>query len=1090
MNILCRYFLRAPIFAGFVSVFLLVSGSKNLVSAGSGESTLPSRKQASIVSSGNLTLPDQSCMLAARNYGKLPLQFEANQGQTDARVKFISRGNGYTLFLTGDEAVFSLHREKSLVGRLRSSVATSAATQIARDAVVRMRLVNANPAARVYGNNPGAGSSNYFLGNNSSQWQTNVPNFSQVRYEDAFPGVDLVYYGSQQQLEYDFVLAPGADLAGITLDVSSEDSSSERGKHVPLRIASNGDLVVSVGEEELSFRRPVVYQEDGSTPPHRIGGARHPESQASALQGRWVLKSRTQVGFEVAGYDATKPLIIDPALFYSTYLGGSVNDVAQAVAVDSSGNAYVTGNTSSVDFPIVNPIQSTLNANADVFVTKLDPTGSRLIYSTYLGGSGFDSGFGIAVDSAGSAYVSGDTGSPNFPVTTGAFRTQRSGSGSTDVFLSKIDPTGSKLVYSSYLGGTSTDRLVEGVAVNSAGEAFVTGWTTSTNFPTTAGAFQTTFHGTQEGFVTKFNSTGTGLVYSTFLGGTGSTTVNSIALDSTGNAFAVGATNAADFPITPGAVQPKLAGRTDWFVAKLSSTGSSLLNSTFLGGRGGDDPFGVALDPAGNVYVSGFTCSGNFPTTPGAFQTVYKGTCLNSNGAGGNAAVAKFNSTLTSLFYSTLLGGTVNDVAYSVAADSSGIAHLAGRTTSPDFPTTPGAFQTQYGGISDAFLAYISANGTALLYSTYLGGSGSEAAYVLVLDPAGNDILAGRTHSRDFDTTPAAFDPTCSKCMFGSTNGHAMVAKFVPGEQMWPLALSYGVETVGVTAAAQTSTLTNSGSTDLGITGIAITGTNAADFAENHTCGTSLAAGASCSISVTFNPSAVGARKASLSVTDSAANSPQQVALSGSGTTSAATVAPSTLKFSAQLINTSSASQAVKVTSTGATALTISNIATAPPYSQVNNCGASLSPGTSCTINVTFTPTVQGTQKGTLTVSDNAVGAPQTVALSGAGTVISFSPSMLSFGNQTRGTSSAPQNITMTNIGSTDVSITTIGISGTQSSSFSQTNNCGSSLAGGASCTIAVTFTPQITGGLNANVTVSDSGGSGPQQVHLSGKGI
>lgn len=1027
-------------------------------------------------------------MHAAMSYGKLPLQFEANQGQTDARVKFFSRGSGYTLFLTGDEAVFSLHQKKSVMARQRASIASSGG-EVGHDAVVHMRLMNANPAAKVSGNDQGAGSSNYFLGNDSSRWRTNVPNFSQVRYEDVFPGIDLVYYGSHQQLEYDFVVAPGANPAGITLDVSSEDSSSRHGKHVPLRIATNGDLVVSVGAEEVSFRRPVVYQEDGSTPPHRIGGPKHPESQASALQGRWVMKNRTQVGFEVAGYDASKPLIIDPALFYSTYLGGSVNDVAQAVAVDSSGNAYVTGNTSSVDFPIVNPIQSTLNTNGDVFVSKLDPTGSTLIYSTYLGGSRFDSGFGIAVDSSGSAYVSGDTGSSNFPVTTGAFRT-KTGGGTTDVFLSKLDPTGSKLVYSTYLGGSSTDRLVEGVAVDSAGEALVTGWTTSTNFPVTTGAFQTTFHGTQEGFVTKFNSTGTALVYSTFLGGTGSTTVNAIALDATGNAYVVGATGATDFPSTPGAVQPKLAGRTDWFVAKLNPTGSSLLNSTFLGGRGGDDPFGVALDHAGNVYVSGFTCSGNFPTTPGAYQTVYKGTCLNSNGAGGNAALAKFNSTLTSLFYSTLVGGTVNDVAYSVAVDSSGIAHLAGRTTSPDFPTTPGAFQTQYGGISDAFLAYISANGSALVYSTYFGGSGSEAAYVLVLDPAGNDIFAGRTHSHDFDTTPAAFDPTCSKCMFGSTNGHAMVAKFVPGEQMWPLALSYGFESVGVTAAAQTSTLTNSGSTDLSITGIAVTGANAADFAENHTCGTSLAAGASCSISVTFNPSAVGARKASLSVTDSATNSPQQVALSGSGTTSAASVAPSTLKFTPQLINTSSASQAVKITSTGATALTISNIATAPPYSQVNNCSASMSPGTSCTINVTFAPTVQGVQKGTLTVSDNAVGTPQMVALTGAGTVVNLSPSMLSFGNQSRGTSSAPQNITMTNIGSTAVSITTIGISGAQSSSFSQTNNCGSSLAGGASCTIAVTFTPQATGGSNANVSVTDSGGSGPQQVHLSGKGI
>ena len=1025
-------------------------------------------------------------MLLAENYGKLPLHFEANQGQTDARVKFLSRGAGYTLFLTGSEAVFKLQRESSPEAQHKSVASRSSASD-GHDAVLRMKLVAANPEAQVSGHELLPEKSNYFLGNDSRQWRHNVANFSQVRYQDAYPGIDLVYYGNQQQLEYDFVVAPGADPGSITLDIGCDHKSGKGDNPAPLRIAANGDLLVPVGDGEVSFHRPVVYQGESSAPRHSIGGTSHPIAETDALQGRWVLKSPTQVGFEVLAYDRSKALIIDPALTYSTYLGGHGADVGQAVAVDSSGNAYVTGNTRSSNFPTVNPVESTPAGQGDAFVAKLDPTGSTLLYSTYLGGSAFDSGFGIAVDSSGSAYVSGDTASSDFPVTPGAFQTTLSG-GSSDVFLTKLDPTGSKLVYSTFLGGTGTDRMVEGVAVDSLGEAFVTGWTTSANFPTTAGAFQTTFTGGEDGFVTKFNSSGSALVYSTLLGGSGQSIVNGIVLDSLNDAFVIGQTAAANFPTTPGVVQPKVAGRTDAFVTELNPTGSALLHSTFLGGRNSENGYGISLDSSGNVYVSGLTCSINFPTTAGAFQTVNKGTCA-LDGTGGNVFAAKLNPTLSSLLYSTYIGGGGNDVSYSVAVDSAGVAHIVGRTTSTNFPTTPGAFQTTLGGNSDIFLTYLNSTGTGLIYSTYLGGNSSEAAYVLALDPWGNDIFAGRTHSTNFPTTPGVFDPTCRKCTLQTSASHVFVSKFVPGDQVWPVALNFGNVTVGTTTAPLVTSLTNSESAALNITNIAIVGTNATDFAESNTCGTSLAPGASCSVSVTLTPGATGARSGSLAITDSGDSNPQSVALSGAGTKSAASLTPSTINFPPQLINTASPSQSVTLTSTGATALTISQIAAAPPYSQTNNCTPSLAPGSNCTIRVTFLPTTRGTQKGTLNVTDNGAGSPQSVAITGAGTVISFSPTSLNFGNQTHGTSSTPQNITVTNVGGTAVSITGIAITGPQASSFSQTNNCGASLAGGAACTIAVTFTLPSTGVSNGTIVVSDSGGGNQQTVRLSGSG-
>ncbi len=1054
----------------------------------------------------------------AESYGKLPLSFEANRGQSDKRVKFLSRGQGYTLFLTSDEAVLSLRR-----GGLKSSPASSgrlpklagsktldlrtlerqslgmmpSAFQPSEEqsAVLRMKLVGANTSALVSGGGEQEGKSNYFIGNDPSQWRTNVSNYAQVRYQDAYPGVDLVYYGNQQQLEYDFVVAPGADPHAITLDVSSEGEDQMHNAGPP-RIAANGDLLVPTNGGEVGFHKPVVYQTDQSANRHALGGEPHEVEASSveassvearnAIDGYWVLKGGNRVGFEVAAYDSSKTLVIDPALSYSTYLGGTGTDGAFGVAIDASGNAYVTGFPSSTNFPTKNPYQKANAGGIDTFVTKLNKTGNALVYSTYLGGSSTEYPFGIAVDSTGAAYEVGNTGSANFPVTAGAFQTTcKSCALYPAVFLTKFAPNGASLDYSTFLGGSGDNRAF-GIALDSSNNAYIVGWTTSIDFPVTTGAYQTANAGGEsDAFVTEMNATGTALVYSTYLGGSGQDVGFGIALDSAKNTVVTGYTYSLDFPTTSGAFQTSTTTNGAAWVTKLNVGGTALIYSTYLGGTTGTSAGNsVKVDAAGNAYVTGYTCATDFPVTAGVFQSTFGGDCTP---AGGDAFVTKLNPTGSAPVYSSYLGGSGDDVGFSIGLDSSDNAYVAGRSSSTNYPTTPGAFQSAQAGNYNAIYTIVNSTGSALLYSTYLGGSAIDVAFVLAVDKNGNSYVIGRTYSTNFPVTPTAFQAT----LRGTTN--AVVFKFAPGDQAWPLALNFGNQTIGVTSSPLTTTLTNSGTTALTTSGATFTGTNASDYAINsNTCTTSLAAGASCVIGVTLTPTASGTRSANLVLTDGAQNSPQIVTLTGIATTSAVSLTPATMSFTTQLVGTNSTSQAATLTNTGTASVTITSIATTGPYSQTNNCPTSLLAAANCTINVTFTPTKGGTLTGSLSVIDNAPNSPQTVALTGTGTVMGFSPTSLNFGNQTLKTSSQPLPITVTNVGAASVAISMIKITGSRVTSFSETNNCPispSTLASNASCTISVIFTPQLKGALNANVTLLDTGGGSPQNVPISGTG-
>jgi len=560
-------------------------------------------------------------------------------------------------------------------------------------------------------------------------------------YRDLYPGIDLTYYGREGQLEYDFVVRPGADLRRILVGFSGAEK---------VEVDAQGDLLLRTGPDAIRQRKPIAYQE--------VNGTRR------EIPVSYVLKGAHRVAFKVAAHDSGRPLIIDPALFYSTYLGGSIRDGGQGIAVDSAGNAYVTGLSNSPDFPTATgAFQGTLAGSFDAFVTKINPVGSApLVYSTYLGGSGDDYGLGIAVDAAGNASLTGFTNSPNFPTTPAAI--QSAPGGSADAFVTKLNSSGSALIYSTYLGGSGYD-VGQGIALDSLGSAYVTGVTSSADFPTSVAAFQIALAGSFDAFVTKLNLAGSApLVYSTYLGGDSDDRGYAVAVDSSGSAYVTGYTTSTNYPTTPGAFQTTYAGGADVFVAKLNPAGSTpLLYSTYLGGTGQDIGQAIAVNASGNAFVTGKT-SGSFPTTASAFQSTF-------GGGGSDVFATRLNpSGSAPLVYSTYLGGSGDDAGYGIALDGSDDAYLTGYTNSPNFPTTAGVFQTTFGGGRfDGFVTKLNPAGSApLVYSTYLGGSGEDAGQGIAFDGMFNAYVTGYTGSTNFPTTPGAFQTALHGSVFNA----------------------------------------------------------------------------------------------------------------------------------------------------------------------------------------------------------------------------------------------------------------------------------------------------------------------------------
>ncbi len=699
---------RSRLSAYFILLFAVVLvGGVTLTRTKASVPTSSSAKKPAVVAEHKLR----------QAYGKLPVRFEANQGQTDPEVRFVARGRGYNLFLTPTEGVLALHKMP----------------QSTPPAAIRLRLAHANSAPQVSGLDILPGTSNYLLGNDPKQWRTDIPGFGKVKYEGVYPGVDLVYYGDQRQLEYDFVVAPGADPRAIRINVRSASS---------IRMNVVGDLVLRAGEDEVRMHKPVIYQQ-GPTDKYQV-------------EGRYVLTQKKngdyEISFEIASYDTTRALIIDPALDYSTFLGGFDSDRGNDIAVDANGSAYITGFTWSFNFPTTpGAFQTDFGGGgAHAFVTKLAPDGSSLVYSTFLGGNGLDSSISIAVDSTGNAYVTGSTSSTNFPTKDPLQSALR---GHANAFVTKLNPTGSMLVYSTYLGGSGIDNGT-GIAVDADGNAYVTGDTTSSDFPT-RNPIQPTSGGGRDVFVAKINATGSALVYSTYLGGSNEEFGGRIAVDGSGNACVAGVTFSANFP-TQNPLQELLSGPAAAFVTKLNSDGSALVFSTFLGGSSFDSGRGIAVDADGNIYVTGDTQSSDFPTTPGAFQTAF-------GGGPGDAYVAKLNPEGSALAYASYLGGNSLEASGGITVDADSVVYVTGSTASTDFPTTCDAFQGTYGGgpaLGDAFVVKVSADGSELLYASYLGGSQDDQGTAIAVDPAGNAHVTGFTSSANFPITSSAWQTT------------------------------------------------------------------------------------------------------------------------------------------------------------------------------------------------------------------------------------------------------------------------------------------------------------------------------------------
>jgi hypothetical protein len=659
-------------------------------------------------------------VLAAALPAHAEVRFEANAGQWTPQVRFVARQGHATWFVTDRAATVALRSGRD-------------------NAAVTFTLAGAQPSSPV-GEAELAAKSNFFIGDRST-WRTGVASYARVRAKDQVPGVDVVWYAGTNGLEYDLEVAAGVDARSLAFDIAGA-----RGLHV----ARGGALEIATAAGMLVEQPPRVVQ------------------NGRELAARYRI-DHGRVRFAVDGYDPAAAVVIDPVVVYSTYVGGTGADSAAAIAVDAAGNAYITGQTSSTDFPHTT---GAFGGSSDAYVTKLAPDGATAVYSTYIGGTGGDGGTGIAVDASGNAFVTGTAGA-GFPTTAAALQTTIHGS--EDAFVAELGPAGDALVYATYLGGSTAVDYATAIAVDGAGNAYVTGRTDSANFTTTAGAFLRTLCSTECTFVSKIAPGGGSLVYSTFLGSADASLAFGIAVDATGNAYVAGrvavtVAGAGRFSTTAGAFQTTAAIGTHGFITKLAATGASLVYSSYLASTGAnhdDSANAVAIDAAGNAYVAGQTDSNTFPKTTGAYQTASAGSS--------DGFITMVNPTGTALVYSTFLGGAGGDTATGIAVAASGDAFVVGQTTSTNFPTTVDAPQRTYGGGPyDAFVARLDPAGQTLVWGTYLGGSLFDQGYAIAVSAKGGVYATGQT-SGGFSTTSGAFQTAAS----GGSD--AFVTKLVSG---------------------------------------------------------------------------------------------------------------------------------------------------------------------------------------------------------------------------------------------------------------------------------------------------------------------
>jgi hypothetical protein len=1057
-----------------------------------------------------------------------------------------------------------------------------------------MKFVGANPSATVAGADELPGKSSYYLGNDPKKWQTGIPNYARVQYRGIYPGIDLVYHGNQGgQLEYDFVVAPGGDPSAIVLDVGAGLVPAREGhpRGVPLQIAVDGDLVVKADGGDLRFHKPMIYQ-PAINSRQRITD----HGQRTPIEGHYILQANNQVGFKVAAYDHTKPLIIDPVLAYSTYTNlDGLGAGALGIGVDSSGNAYVLAGSGA-------------GATTQTVVLALNPQGNQFVYTTYLGPTGTNGPRAIAVDPQGDAYITG-SGVAGFPTTAGAFSATCPSICNTP-FAAKFSPAGT-LEYATFLGPSNAQSSA--IAVDASGDAYITGAIASSDLPA-VNAFQPVFvgdlcDGCSNAFVQKLNPSGSQLLYSTYLGGGfgnyGYNTAGGtgIAVDSTGSAYVVGNTESPLFPIKNALEPVQISYYGDAFLTKFTPDGSGLVYSTFLGGSGGapgDTAVAVAVDASGNAYVTGNAASADFPTTMNAFQA----SCYEpatDDCIAPPVYVLKVDPNGAALLYSTLLGvGT----AASIVLDSSGGAWVASTTSSNYFPVIQpiesGLQQNSYPeSNADAFVIRLNSSGIPT-FSTYLGGSfsGENGASVAV-DSSGDAYVAGSTgvgndtpvdfptvnpapgtqqaaqfyypgavfaakispgagpalslspwytnilELRDVSDSPLTINsitPSSTLTLEGGTCGSSLPAGggctliVYPENPQSPSSgtltissnslaspqtfninysqigtnqffvsrdyLEFPAQVVGSSGAAQAVTLTNLYYPNpVAITRIATSVADpsegiSGDFTQTNNCPALLVAGASCTVMVQYQPTegSDGLESGQLQIVTGTSPTNYIVYLNGIRSSSSLVASGgsnqlgrynSPLQFGTQFAGTTALPRVVSLTNVSTQQVSLSGFTVTGPFSQTNNCPGALAPEASCRVSVSFTPVAGGSFTGTVAVANSGEGSPTVINLAGTGTTgLSASPASLSFGFIAPGTT-ASLPLTLTYVGGSTLSFLNFVLT----PDFTQTNNCGGSLAPGASCTVTVNFTPSIVGFESGTLTIPFSALGSPLVVSLSGQG-
>lgn len=704
---------------------------------------------------------------------KLPARFEPNVGQAGDGVAYTLKTRRYVAALTSGAIRFGLSAGRKAEDAGPDDGSAVPETTESKGATISMSFIGANPSPSIEEAEPQEGISNYLLGDDPAKWRTNVAGYSKVYYRDLWPGIDMVIYNENGQARYDFVVAPGADPDRIAFRFEGAEGAS---------ISGEGDLVAATPFGDLINKAPFTYQGEEKT----------------AVESRFTIDDEGAASFELGEFDHSMPLVIDPSIAYSTYLGGSSGDYGRSVAVNSSGEAYTSGYTNSTNF-LTNYAYQVANAgSSDLFVTKINAAGTSALYSTYLGGTAAEVGGFVAVDSTGAAYVTGQTSSTNYPT---ASPFQAASAGSNEGVISKLNPAGSALVYSSYLGGSGAD-IPSAIAVTSDGYVCVTGQTASTNFPTTS-PYQAANAGLNDGFVTKINIAGSAKVFSTYLGGTGQDYPNAIALDVADSAYVTGQTDSTNFPTaTP---YQGDQGSADAFVTKISATGTTLFYSTYLGGSLGDIGTGIAVDSSGNAYVSGNTVSTNFPVLS-AFQPASAGST--------DGFVTKLSNNGTAPLYSTYLGGSGVDTARSIAVDTAGAAHVVGYSNSTNYPTASPIQATNL-GVGDLVASKLAPSGSSLSYSSYLGSTGFEGtAPAVAIDVEGNMYVAGESGGTNYPTTgiqpssAGSTDAVLTKISPYASKTYLAEGSTLGGFQTWVLIANPSQST---TAAVQVNFYTSTG---------------------------------------------------------------------------------------------------------------------------------------------------------------------------------------------------------------------------------------------------------------------------------------